>query len=120
MCRKSRSGCAPHLTARARDGGALGGRLASVVGAAAIGLSVSPVAFGQVATTLNGPPVQVVPYVSEPGVPTITINPGTPNPFPAGDAGTGSGGSGDNGPGGGYVAGSDPLNTMMGLSLIHI
>jgi hypothetical protein len=37
----------------------------------------------QQAATLNGPPVQVRPYVSEPGVPQITVNPGTPNPFPS-------------------------------------
>jgi hypothetical protein len=113
---KSRRGRAPHLTALVQGGGAPGRRLALVVGAAAIALSVSPVAFGQTAVTLNGPPVQVVPYVSEPGVPTITINPGTPNPFPAGDGGAASGEPGDDGAGGGYVAGSDPLNTMMGTT----
>ncbi len=116
MFRKSRRECAPRLTALVRAGGTPGSRLALVVGAAAIALSVSSVAFGQVAMTLNGPPVQVVPYVSEPGVPTITINPGTPNPFSTGDGGTGSGEPGDDGSGGGYVAGSDPLNTMMGTT----
>ena len=75
-------------------------------------------AWAQVPQTLNGPPVQVVPYVPEPGVPLITITPGTPNPFP-GDGGTGTGtgtgggtGSGD----GGNVGSSDPLDTMMGTS----
>jgi hypothetical protein len=48
------------------------------------------VAAGQTPQTLNGPPVQVQPYVSEPGVPTITINTGSPNPF-AGVADTGTG-----------------------------
>ena len=67
----------------------------------------------QQAATLNGPPVQVRPYVSEPGVPQITINPGTPSPFPSdtGEAGTG-GGTG----GGGNVGTSDALNTMMGTT----
>ena len=68
--------------------------------------------------TLNGPPVQVQPYVSEPGVPLITINPGTPNPFAGADgngAGTGTGtGTGDGGTSGGTVADSTALSTMMG------
>ena len=53
-------------------------------------------------------------YVSEPGVPQITINPGTPSPFPSdtGGAGTGGGGTG----GGGNVGSSDALNTMMGTA----
>ncbi len=116
MSEKLRRGSAPYLTALVEGGGAPGKRLALVVGAAAIALSVPSVAFGQMAVTLNGPPVQVVPYVSEPGVPMITINPGTPNPFPTDDGGSVSGGSGDAGSGGGYVAGSDPLNTMMGTT----
>ena len=68
----------------------------------------------QQAATLSGPPVQVRPYVSEPGVPQITINPGTPSPFPSdtGGAGTGGGGTG----GGGNVGTSDALNTMMGTT----
>ena len=68
----------------------------------------------QQAATLSGPPVQVRPYVSEPGVPQITINPGTPSPFPSdtGGAGTGGGGTG----GGGNVGSSDALNTMMGTT----
>jgi len=68
----------------------------------------------QQAATLSGPPVQVRPYVSEPGVPQITINPGTPSPFPSdtGGAGTGGGGTG----GDGNVGSSDALNTMMGTT----
>ena len=69
----------------------------------------------QQAATLNGPPVQLQPYVSEPGVPTITVTLGTPNPFgglSGGTAGTGVGGSGSGGSGGS----SDPLNTMLGTS----
>jgi len=74
------------------------------------------VACGQQAATLNGPPVQLQPYVSEPGVPTLTMTLGTPNPFVglngetdppdgAGSGGLGSGGSGGT---------SDALNTMLG------
>ena len=70
----------------------------------------------QQAMTLQGPPVQVQPYVSEPGVPLITINPGTPNPFTGADGnGTGTG-TGDGGTGGGVVADSTPLSTMMGTN----
>jgi len=72
----------------------------------------------QQAMTLNGPPVQVQPYVSEPGVPLITINPGTPNPFAGADgdgAATGTGtGTGDGGTSGGTVGDSTALSTMMG------
>ena len=56
----------------------------------------------QQAATLSGPPVQVRPYVSEPGVPQITINPGTPSPFPSDTGGAGAGGGGTGG--GGNVA----------------
>ena len=38
-------------------------------------------AQAQTPATLSGPPVQVQPYAPEPGVPLITVNPGTPNPF---------------------------------------
>lgn len=88
---------------RMRDAGWL-------VGAA---LAVGPVQAGyaQRAQTLNGPPVQVQPYVQEPGVPNVTIMLGTPNPFGAlGDGGTGGTG-GDGSSGGGS---SDALNTMLG------
>lgn len=80
-------------------------------------LNAADPALAQQAMTLNGPPVQVQPYVSEPGVPLITINPGTPNPFAgAGGNGTGTGtgsGTGDGGTGG-TVADSTALSTMMG------
>jgi len=91
-----------------------------VAAACAAALAAVP-AFGQVATTLNGPPVQVRPYVPEPGLPEITIPQGTPNPFPSdptsggssGDgSGDGSGGGGSSG-GGGIVASSDSLSTML-------
>ena len=38
-------------------------------------------AVAQQAVTLNGAPQQVIPYAPEPGAPSITISPGTPNPF---------------------------------------
>jgi hypothetical protein len=82
-----------------------GSRLAALVVAIAVGSSaveLCELALGQVPQTLNGPPVQVQPYVPEPGVPLITINPGTVNPFSgldgagAGDQTDGSGsGTGD-------------------------
>lgn len=81
-------------------------------------LNAADPALAQQAMTLNGPPVQVQPYVSEPGVPLITINPGTPNPFAVADgngAGTGTGtGTGDGGSSGGTVGDSTALSTMMG------
>jgi len=88
-----------------------------VAAACAAALAAVP-AFGQVATTLNGPPVQVRPYVPEPGLPEITIPQGTPNPFPSdptssGPSGDGSGDGGSSG-GGGIVASSDALSTMLG------
>jgi len=68
---------------------------------AAVVLALVPPAIAQQATSLNGPPVQVEPYVSEPGVPAIQYNAGTPNPFP-GSAGPGYDGGTDPGtqPGG--------------------
>jgi hypothetical protein len=74
-------------------------------------------ALAQQAMTLNGPPVQVQPYVSEPGVPLITINPGTPNPFAGADGngtGTATGTGSGNGGTGGNVGDSTALSTMMG------
>jgi len=92
-----------------------------VVWLAGTALIVVPirVAWGQQAATLNGPPVQLQPYVSEPGVPMVTVTLGTPNPFGGGTDGTdgtdptdgaGSGGLGSGGSGGS----SDALNTMLG------
>jgi hypothetical protein len=100
--------------------------LVALVTAAAPGcfapeLSVS--ALGQVPQTLNGPPVQVQPYVSEPGVPIIKIAPGTLNTFPIGDgsgtgdgAGTGGDDSGDDGIGAGTTNNSEALTTMLGTT----
>ena len=80
-------------------------------------LNTGDPALAQQAMTLNGPPVQVQPYVSEPGVPLITINPGTPNPFAGADGngtGTGTGTGSGNGATGGTVGDSAALSTMMG------
>ena len=77
--------------------------------AAGLCLAVVDAAVAQQASSLNGPPVQVIPYASEPGVPAIVINPGTPNPFPGSGPGTG-------GTGGGNVGDSSALATLMGTS----
>lgn len=87
------------------------GAIAAVI--AAVGSAPS---VAQQATSLNGPPVQVEPMYSEPGVPRIVYNAGTPNPFAgAGGAGTGNGG-GSTGGGGESAAPSDALNTLLGTS----
>ena len=88
------------------------GRRPMLVGAAACGAAIclgSPrPALAQVDATLNGAPIQVQPYVPEPGVPNFTVPMGTLNPPPP----TGTGGTG---PGsGGNFTGSEPLTTMMG------
>jgi hypothetical protein len=70
--------------ALARSGRAPG-RCLGALTAAAIVRGVVLDGFAQVPQTLNGPPVQVQPYVPEPGVPLITINPGTSNPFSGAD-----------------------------------
>ncbi len=84
-------------------------------------LQLARPAFAQVTSVLRGgPPVQVLPYVSEPGVPWITITPGTPNPFGGADGGGGDGTGGDGtglgGGGGGDTGGPDPINTLIGTS----
>jgi hypothetical protein len=87
---------------------------------ATLGLKLVNGASAQVPAVLSGgPPVQVVPYVSEPGVPSLTITPGTANPF-AGADGSGSTGTGSStssgGSTGGNVGDSDALSTMLGTS----
>jgi hypothetical protein len=89
-------------------------------------LIVAPIrlAWGQQPVTLNGPPVQLQPYVSEPGVPTVTVTLGAPNPFGGLDGGGGADGedgadpadgAGNGGLGSGGSGGSsDALNTMLG------
>lgn len=85
------------------------------VATAALTLEFSSASFGQVPSVLSGgPPVQVTPYVSEPGVPPLTITSGTSNPF-AGADGSGGDGSGG-GTGGGNAGSSDALNTLLGTS----
>ena len=88
---------------------------ALAAGAAALALWASSGAQAQVPAALNGPPVQVTPYVAEPGVPIITITPGTLAPSSTGDtgSGTGTGGTGSSSSGGGN---SDALNTMLGTN----
>lgn len=110
-----------------------GRALAALVTRAAPGcfaLELCGSAFGQVPQTLNGPPVQVQPYVPEPGVPLISINAGTPNPFSGldnSDTGneTGADGSGTGVASGDYSSGSSggsvadnsaALGTMLGMS----
>lgn len=84
--------------------------LASVGVAVGLCLSLVDDAAAQQAQSLSGPPVQVIPYASEPGVPAIVINPGTPNPFPTG------GGTGTGGTGGGNTGDSSALSTLLGTS----
>jgi len=72
--------------------------------------------WAQQATTLNGAPVQLQPYVSEPGVPQVTVNVGTPNPFGGLDGGDGTGSGSGSSSGGGSSGSSDALTTMLGTS----
>ncbi len=85
-----------------------------------LGLELVSGASAQVPSVLSGgPPVQVIPYVSEPGVPSLTITPGTANPF-AGADGSGGTGTGSNasssGSTGGNFGASDALSTMLGTT----
>jgi hypothetical protein len=67
-------------------------------------------ALAQVSATLDGAPVQVTPYVSEPGVPTISIPQGTLNTIRNG-SGTGTGTDGST-----SASSSDVLETMLAQS----
>ena len=91
---------------------------ARVMGGAAIIAAAAHPCWAQQATTLSGAPVQLQPYVSEPGVPTVSVTVGTPNPFGGLNGGDGSGsGSGlSGGSGGGNLGSSDALNAMLGTS----
>ena len=71
--------------------------------AALLSVGAVPFAAAQTSTTLSGPPVQVQPYAPEPGVPLITVNPGTPNPF--------AGGTDPSASAGGTVAAAVPATT---------
>ena len=94
------------------------GRLAVFAGGVAAFAMAGIPAIAQQAQTLNGAPIQMQPFVVEPGAPTVTVNPGTPNPFGGLDGGDGSGSG--SGSGGGTVGGSsgssDALSTMLGTS----
>jgi hypothetical protein len=68
-------------------------------------LGTPGLSLAQVSATLNGAPVQVTPYMPEPGVPTIEIPQGTPTPAPTTtNEGTDSSDT------------SDALNTMLAQS----
>jgi hypothetical protein len=88
-------------------------------GAAMIAAFAVP-CWAQQATTLSGAPVQLQPYVSEPGVPQVTVNVGTPNPLGGLDGGDGDGSGSGSGSGsssgGGSSGSSDALTTMLGTS----
>ncbi len=89
-------------------------QLAVAVFVAAISMEVGKAALAQTSSLLsNGPPVQVVPCVDEPGVPPLTITPGTANPFAGADGSGGNGSGGTGGGGGGNVGDSDALSTML-------
>ena len=92
-------------------------QLVVAVCVAAISMDVGKAAFAQTTSLLsNGPPVQVVPCVDEPGVPPLTITPGTANPFAGADGSGGNGSGGTGGSGGGNVGDSDALSTMLNQS----
>lgn len=98
---------------RTRQKGHLRSGIALGVLAVALGGGVP--ALAQV--TLNGPPIQVTPFVSEPGVPMVTITPGSANPLAGDGSQTGTGtdtGTGTNTGSGGTD--SDALNTLLGQS----
>lgn len=72
----------------------------SIAAASAIGCPGA--AFGQVPSVLSGgAPVQIVPYVTEPGVPAFALIPGTANPFVGAD-----------GLAGGVSSGTDPATGL--------
>ena len=86
-------------------------RNALIMRAAMLPTFLSPsLALAQVSATLDGAPVQVTPYVSEPGVPTISIPQGKLNTVPSG-SGTGTGTDGTS-----SASSSDALDTMLSQS----
>jgi hypothetical protein len=86
----------------------------SMVSCSLAGALARPAA-AQVPQTLNGPPVQVTPYAPEPGVPIITITPGTVGPTGTDGSGMGAG-TGDGNTGASGTGGGDVLGTMLGTS----
>ena len=102
---------------RSSKSGRLKSRVVVSVGGAVAMLVAAIPAIAQQAQTLSGAPVQMQPFVVEPGAPTVTVNTGTPNPFAGLDGGDGDGsGSGSGGTGGGNNGSSDALTTMLGTS----
>ena len=99
---------------RLRLGGSRGRLAVFSGGFAAFAMAGIP-AIAQQAQTLNGAPIQMQPFVVEPGAPTVTVDPGTPNPFGGLDGGDGSGGTGGSS-GSGDTGSSDALTTMLGTS----
>ena len=99
---------------RSRLWGRSRGRLAVFAGGVAAFAMAGIPAIAQQAQTLNGAPIQMQPFVVEPGAPTVTVNPGTPNPFGGLDGGDGSGSGSGSGTGGGSSGSSDALSTMLG------
>lgn len=80
--------------------------------AVAIAAGSSMPAWAQVSQTISGPPVQVTPFMPEPGVPLVTVSPGSVGPVQdSSGTGTGTGSSGT-----GSTTGSDALNTLLGQS----
>ncbi len=84
----------------------------AVVYVGLVGVSVAELLLGHPAwavtfETMNGAPVQMQPYVDEPGAPAVTVPLGTAQPFGglSGSAGSGSGSTG---------GGTEALNTMLG------
>ena len=82
------------------------------IGMVAVGMVVmaSPRCWAVTFETMNGAPVQMQPYVDEPGAPTVTVPLGTLQPFADPSSSTGSGsGTGSSGS-------SDALTTMFGTT----
>lgn len=99
MIRKGVSGC-----------GRLGGCSRATIMAVLMAAGSAIPAWAQISQTISGPPIQVTPFVAEPGVPLVTVNPGTVGPVQDG-SGSSSGSSGT-----GSSSGSDALNTLLGQS----
>ena len=93
-----------------------------IAGATGLSLATPTLGLAQRFETLNGPPVQMRPYVSEPGAPQVTMTTGTSafsrlDSDPSnGGAGTGTSGSAAGGLTTGISGSSDSLNTMLGTS----
>ena len=90
----------------------MSGSRARRIGLLAAGLTVASGAQGWAVTfeTMNGAPVQMQPYVDEPGAPTVTVPLGTTQPF------VGSSGSTSLGGGSGSSGSSEALTTLYGTS----